>query len=335
MNYSNTICKFVYYPFGMLMPGRTLSTEDYRFGFNGQENLNDVKGNGKFVSFKFRGYDSRLARFLSVDPLFKNYPWNSTYAFAENRPIEGKDLEGKEFSRVINYDIKNDIFNIQLNVAVKQAVAQDLLEQVNSFPIANNIGAPLENQNYGFGEYWDEAQNQYTESINSASDQKIQYSGTLSYNPNATIKLIMSMEYVAEGFLTTAGIAGEGIATSPVGSFNENTSQFSLLRPKEFGITATHEIIHQGGVKHPVEKGNPSDVQLNWTSGSNYSTSSETVKNIANNIMLYGFYKVDGNLVDTERKGFENGTQLSPGQGGVINSNIGNGRVNGEPINDE
>ncbi len=114
MNYSNTICKFVYYPFGMLMPGRTLSTEDYRFGFNGQENLNDVKGNGKFVSFKFRGYDSRLARFLSVDPLFKNYPWNSTYAFAENRPIEGKDLEGKEFSRVINYDIKNDIFNIQL-----------------------------------------------------------------------------------------------------------------------------------------------------------------------------------------------------------------------------
>lgn len=44
-----------------------------------------------------RIYNPNLGKFLSVDPLSKNYPWNSTYAFAENRPIDGIDLDGEEF----------------------------------------------------------------------------------------------------------------------------------------------------------------------------------------------------------------------------------------------
>lgn len=38
-------------------------------------------------------------RFLSVDPLFKDYPWNSPYAFAENRVVDGIDLEGLEYQQ--------------------------------------------------------------------------------------------------------------------------------------------------------------------------------------------------------------------------------------------
>ena len=34
---------------------------------------------------------------MSVDPLARKYPWNSTYAFAENSPISGIDLEGLEY----------------------------------------------------------------------------------------------------------------------------------------------------------------------------------------------------------------------------------------------
>ncbi len=36
---------------------------------------------------------------LSVDPLARDYPWNSPYAFAENRVIDGIDLEGLEWTR--------------------------------------------------------------------------------------------------------------------------------------------------------------------------------------------------------------------------------------------
>ena len=43
-----------------------------------------------------RIYDPRLGRFLSVDPLAKEYPWNSPYSFAENSPIQNIDLDGME-----------------------------------------------------------------------------------------------------------------------------------------------------------------------------------------------------------------------------------------------
>src|SRR5690606_33753436 len=72
--------------------------EDYRFGFNGQEKDNEVKGIGNSLDFSFRIYDSRLGRFLSLDPLARQYPWNSPYAFAENRVIDGRDIEGMEWS---------------------------------------------------------------------------------------------------------------------------------------------------------------------------------------------------------------------------------------------
>jgi RHS repeat-associated protein len=81
------------------MNGRTFSSPSYRYGFNGQEKDDEVKGNGNSLEFKFRIYDSRLGRFLSVDPLAKEYPFWTPYSFAANRPIDGVDLEGKEWQQ--------------------------------------------------------------------------------------------------------------------------------------------------------------------------------------------------------------------------------------------
>lgn len=85
-----------YYPFGMEMPGRVYNGAGYRYGFNGKENDNEVKGEGNQQDYGMRIYDPRVARFLSVDPLMRDYPWNSTYAYAENSPILFKDLDGLE-----------------------------------------------------------------------------------------------------------------------------------------------------------------------------------------------------------------------------------------------
>src|SRR5690606_17172303 len=57
-----------YYPFGMMMPGRKYSAGSYRYGFNGKENDNDVKGEGNQQDYGMRVYDPRLGKFLSVDP---------------------------------------------------------------------------------------------------------------------------------------------------------------------------------------------------------------------------------------------------------------------------
>ena len=51
-------------------------------------------------SFKYRNYDYAIGRFMSIDPLAEKYPYNSTYAFSENRVINAREIEGLE-ARVI------------------------------------------------------------------------------------------------------------------------------------------------------------------------------------------------------------------------------------------
>lgn len=79
------------------MPGRkyTAGTQ-YRYGFNGKENDNDVKGESNQQDYGMRIYDTRLGRFLSVDPIYKSYPELSPYQFASNTPIWAIDLDGLE-----------------------------------------------------------------------------------------------------------------------------------------------------------------------------------------------------------------------------------------------
>ncbi len=78
------------------MPGRNFNSSEYRFGFQGQEKDDELKGVGNSISFKYRIHDPRLGRFFAVDPLTAKYPWNSPYAFSENRVIDGIELEGLE-----------------------------------------------------------------------------------------------------------------------------------------------------------------------------------------------------------------------------------------------
>ncbi|WP_378187730.1 RHS repeat domain-containing protein [Aquimarina sp. W85] len=86
-----------YYPFGMLLPNRHGNSGDYRYGFQGQEMDNELKGEGNSINYKYRLHDPRVGRFFAVDPLATTYSWNSPYAFSENRVIDGLELEGLEF----------------------------------------------------------------------------------------------------------------------------------------------------------------------------------------------------------------------------------------------
>jgi RHS repeat-associated protein len=99
-----------YYPFGSLMPGRKYNAGEYRFGFNGQEKDDEIAGvTGSHVSFKYRVHDTRLGRFLSNDPLSKDYPMLTPYQFASNTPIQAIELEGLEGLIII------DIVNLPSN----------------------------------------------------------------------------------------------------------------------------------------------------------------------------------------------------------------------------
>lgn len=84
-----------YYPFGMIMPGRSYNNTDYRFGFNGMEKDDEIHGvTGSSYTTEFRQYDTRIARWLSIDPLVANFPWQSPYVAFDNNPIYYKDPKG-------------------------------------------------------------------------------------------------------------------------------------------------------------------------------------------------------------------------------------------------
>ena len=87
----------------MLQPGRNISAANYRYGFNGKEQDNDVNGTGVDYNYGFRIYDARVGRFLSVDPLMKAYPQLTPYQFASNKPINSIDVEGAEAVEVIHW----------------------------------------------------------------------------------------------------------------------------------------------------------------------------------------------------------------------------------------
>ena len=54
-------------------------------------------------------HDPRVGRFLSLDPIEADYPWNSPYAFSENMVIHAIELEGLEAHVLTqNYDKKGE-----------------------------------------------------------------------------------------------------------------------------------------------------------------------------------------------------------------------------------
>jgi RHS repeat-associated protein len=80
----------------MQMPGRTFTSSastKFRYGFNGKELDNDIAQGD--LDFGARIYDSRIGRFLSVDPDSDEYEFQSVYCISKNNPLALIDFEGR------------------------------------------------------------------------------------------------------------------------------------------------------------------------------------------------------------------------------------------------
>ena len=97
----NSLSNYSYYPYGMLMPrrywpGNDVSNGSYRFGFNGKEKDDEMKGSaGNSYDFGARIYDPRIGGFLSIDPYSKKFAGESNYSYAGNNPIYFIERDGK------------------------------------------------------------------------------------------------------------------------------------------------------------------------------------------------------------------------------------------------
>jgi RHS repeat-associated protein len=118
---ANVVTANDYYPFGQGINDRqfALNNSQFRYGFNNKEKDNDINGTGVNYDYGARIYDSRIGKFLSVDPISGKYPWYTPYQFAGNTPIQAIDLDGlEEYHYLLTID-KQGRSHLQQNAPTK------------------------------------------------------------------------------------------------------------------------------------------------------------------------------------------------------------------------
>jgi RHS repeat-associated protein len=149
-----------YYPFGMLMQGRSSTFPGYRYGFKGKELDNEAKGPGMQLDYGARYYDPRVGRFLSVDRKTANFPFYSPYGFAANSPIKNLDLDGNEPKSYSEDWIHLDLFDLNSHKKVSSQGTVRLYDPkigyIDAYAIYDNWGkqqwilGEVDNKHYYF-----------------------------------------------------------------------------------------------------------------------------------------------------------------------------------------
>lgn len=84
-------------PYGSVIASRAYASKEYRYGFNGFEKDDEVKGVSYHLSYGDYGYDSRIGRRWNRDPHNYEFTFLSPYVHANNSPIIFIDKDGKLF----------------------------------------------------------------------------------------------------------------------------------------------------------------------------------------------------------------------------------------------
>jgi RHS repeat-associated protein len=87
------------------MLSRSSNSSEYRYGYQGSESDDEIKGDGNSYATHFRLLDPRIGRWLSIDP--KSSGFESPYASMGNNPIMYNDALGDTvnvFSGALNSD---------------------------------------------------------------------------------------------------------------------------------------------------------------------------------------------------------------------------------------
>jgi RHS repeat-associated protein len=224
--------------------------DGYRFGFNGKE---DDRETGT-QDYGFRIYNPQIGRFLSVDPLTKIYPSWSPYPFAMNRPIDGVDIDGKEWTSVTEDNVTK--FKVVINVYNASTMVTDKTE------IENLLHGYTDKEGV-FHEGIEQAmEKSYTKTVDgheykldvvlnyveNPTEDKSQFTMILK-DGKSIINKDGDMEYTAG---TTALMEGNFTQENDI-KLNV-TLDGVKLDITEIGKTGAHELGHTGGLPHPWDK---------------------------------------------------------------------------------
>jgi RHS repeat-associated protein len=190
-----------YYPFGMVSRVSLGSGKAYRFGFNGKENDNDVKGYGGQQDYGMRIYDPRVGRFLSTDPLQKQFPDLTPYQFSGNTPIQAIDLDGLEPQGFMENWKRKTEYHTKWNFTV---------QDVYDYQTKRNWSVmyyPNSNQYFYWETKYENAQKLFKPHNTSLNKQDGQWTGLFKEFVPARLSQDRSFHYAMVGMLSTPFVA--------------------------------------------------------------------------------------------------------------------------------
>lgn len=123
--------------------------DNYRFGFNGQEKVNEIAGIGNHLTAEFWEYDTRIGRRWNTDPIVK--PWESSYAAFNNNPIWKLDPNGDD--ALVKTDKDKGTIDVSTTVYVAGGDDKDRKDFVDN---ANKFVGDMEGWGNMSGTYKDE-----------------------------------------------------------------------------------------------------------------------------------------------------------------------------------
>ena len=221
-----------------------LSRTSVKVGFQGQLQDDEVKGEGNSVNYTYRMHDPRLGRFFAVDPLAKDFPWNSPYAFSENRLIDGVELEGLE--------VKNVTTTYNRDGSISKLILVDIyvINKSTKLNASNILGASIS----GINLVEDEFNN------NILSDNISIKFNMITGDVNEEGKYVNPKYDKDHSYILEFTDKIEGASTTKKGKFvagkaeeigNVSNNRFQILaQPNGISKTIAHEVLHGLGLKH-------------------------------------------------------------------------------------
>ena len=222
-----------YYPFGLTFNSyQRENSVPNRWKFQGQEHVDDLGLN--WDSFKWRNHQPDIGRFFNIDPLASKYVYNSPYAFAENRVIDGRELEGLEW--VKSTDSKTNTTTFTVTMKVKNTAN---LPEGSMYSAAFGVAKQVEQSFKGTSE---DGKTKYETKVNLDFDSKI--------DPKKDFYLDLVPK--VEGDNHPPGTVG---AVDKEGDTEKNRIQVLATPDRteaEIVRTGGHEVGHTGNLGHPT-----------------------------------------------------------------------------------
>ncbi len=229
-----------YYPFGLTFNSyKRENSVDNRIKFQGQEHIDDL--NLGWDSFKWRNHMPDVGRFFNVDPISEKYYYNSPYAFSENRVVDGRELEGLEWSSVhsTNSDGSNYV-SFEVHIKVKNSAN---LGEGELYATAFGIAGQIEASFQGFDK---ETNTHYTTKVILDFDSEIDVENDFYLDFVPVVQNGQTGEFYPQSF----GVKGEQTGNSQKGRLQVDVVDTRSRTASQLSRTGAHEAGHSVGLTH-------------------------------------------------------------------------------------